>query len=213
LLALAVADFGVLGNPNLRAAIALAMDRSALSNVIFQKQGEITASLLPAALTGYSFLFPTDRDLNKAHEMRGGLTPPALTLTTEGGAAMQLAAQRIALNLHEAGFNVQVAGTGMPQHGGHADLVLLRLTLASSRPSKPQAVLESLLRGAGVAAPVVEQTPAGLFQVEREFLETHKLVPLLYLPRAYAVGGRVRDLGLSPGGAPLLAGVSLEDTQ
>jgi peptide/nickel transport system substrate-binding protein len=205
LLALAVADGGVLGDPHLRAAIALAVDRSALSNVIFQKQGEITASLLPSALTGYSFLFPTDRDVNKAHELRGGLTPPPLTLSTESGAAMQLAAQRIALNLREAGFNVQVATAGKPQH---TDLVLLRLTLESNQP---QAALESLLRGVGVASPVVENTPAGFYRIEHEFLDTHTLIPLLYLPRAYAVGGRVRDLRLTPDGMPQLAGVSLED--
>ena len=52
--------------------------------MIFQKQGEVTASLLPQELTGYSFLFPTDRDLNKAHELRGGLTPPPLTLSAKG---------------------------------------------------------------------------------------------------------------------------------
>jgi MarR-like DNA-binding transcriptional regulator SgrR of sgrS sRNA len=208
LLALAVADGGVLGDPHLRAAIALAVDRSALSNVIFQKQGEITASLLPSALSGYSFLFPTDRDVNKAHELRGGLTPPPLTLSTDGGAAMQLAAQRIALNLREAGFNVQVTASGSPQHSAHADLVLLKLPLQSNQP---QAALESLLRGVGVASPVVENTPAGLYRVEHEFLDTNTLIPLLYLPCAYAVGGRVRDLRLSPACAPLLAGVSLED--
>ncbi|MDR3773571.1 MAG: ABC transporter substrate-binding protein, partial [Terracidiphilus sp.] len=94
LLALTVSDSGALANANLRAAMALAVDRSALSNVIFQKQGEITASLLPAELTGYAFLFSPDRDLNKAHELRGGVTPPVLTLAAEGGPAMQLAAQR-----------------------------------------------------------------------------------------------------------------------
>jgi len=205
LLALAIADSGVLEDPNLRAAIALGVDRSSLSNVIFQKQGEITASLLPSALTGYSFLFSTDRDINKARELRGGLTPPALTLQSESGAAMQLATQRIALNLREAGFNVQVAGTGTPQHN---DMVLLRLTLASNQP---RAGLESLLRGVGVGAAVNADTPEGLYKVERDFLETHTLVPLLYLPRAYAVGGRVRDLRLSADGMPLLAGVSLGD--
>jgi hypothetical protein len=202
LLALAVADSGALGNPNLRVGIALAVDRNALSNVIFQKQGEITASLLPSALTGYSFLFSPDQDTNKARELRGGLTPPPLTLAAKGGAATQLAAQRIALNLREAGFNVQVAG-----NSAHTDLVLLRLTLASNQP---QAALESLLRDVGVAAPVLESTPAGLFKVEREFLDTHTLIPLLYLPHAWAVGGRVRDLRLSPDGVPLLAGASLE---
>jgi len=204
LLALAVADSGALSNPNLRSAIALSIDRSSLSNVIFQRQGEITGSLLPSALTGYSFLFATDRDVNKAHELRGGLTPPALTISAQGGAAMQLAAQRIALNLRETGFNVQVAAN--PSQ--HTDLVLLRLTLASNQP---QAALEFLLRDVGVATPVLDQTPAALFKTERDFLDTHTLIPLLYLPRAYAVSGRVRDLHLSADGVALLAGASLED--
>jgi hypothetical protein len=120
---------------------------------------------------------------------------------------MQLAGQRIALDLHDAGFNVQVAGTGGSQH---TDLVLLRLTLASNQS---QPALESILRGVGVATPVLEKTPAGLYRVEHEFLGTHTLIPLLYLPRAYAAGGRVRDLRLSADGMPLLAGVSLEDAQ
>jgi peptide/nickel transport system substrate-binding protein len=205
LLALTVSDSGALANPNLRAAIALAVDRGALSNVIFQKQGEITASLLPAELTGYSFLFPTDRDLNKAHELRGGVGPPLLTLTSEGGPAMQLAAQRIALNLHDAGFNVQVVAAGSAQH---IDLMLRRLPLESNQS---QPALESVLRAAGLAVPVIEQTPAGLYKIEREILDSHMLIPLLYLPRAYAVGGRVRDLRLSADGSPKLAGVSLED--
>jgi MarR-like DNA-binding transcriptional regulator SgrR of sgrS sRNA len=205
LLALSVASSGVLGNPDLRAAVALAIDRGALSNVIFQKQGEVTASLLPSALTGYSFLFPAERDLNKSHEKHGGLTPPPLTMTTEGGSAMQLAAQRIALNLHDAGFTVQVVAAGGARP---ADLALRRLPLALNQP---QAALEAMLRGAGVQAPVLEQTPAGLYKVERDFLETHTLIPLLYLSRAYAIGGRVRDLRLSADGTPLLADASLED--
>ena len=189
----------------MRAALALALDRGALSNVIFQKQGEIAASLLPAAVTGYSFLFPADRDLNKSHELRGGLSDPSLTLAAEGGNTMQLAAQRLALNLREAGFNLQVVGMSSQQH---IDLTLRRLTLESTQA---QAALESIERQAGVTAPVVESTPAGLYRVEREFLDAHTLIPLLYLPRAYAVGGRVRELRLNPNGTPQLAGVSLED--
>jgi MarR-like DNA-binding transcriptional regulator SgrR of sgrS sRNA len=207
LLALSVSSSGALANPDLRAAIALAVDRGALSNVIFQKQGEVTASLLPAALTGYAFLFSTERDLEKSHEKHGGLTPPPLTLSTEGGSAMQLAAQRIALNLHDAGFNVQVVAAGGARP---ADLALHRLTLASNQP---QAALEAMLRGAGVQAPVLEHAPAGLYKVEHDFLEAHTLIPLLYLSRAYAVGGRLRDLRLSVDGTPQLADASLEDAQ
>jgi len=205
LLALTLSDTGALSNPNLRASIAFAVDRSALSNVIFQRQGEITASFLPAELTGYAFLFSADRDLNKAHELRGGVTPPTLLLGSEGGSAMQLAAQRIALNLHDAGFNVQVATAGTPQH---IDITLRRFILESNRP---QPGLESIFRAADLAIPVLDQTPAGLYKVERGVLDAHMVIPLLYVPRAYAVGGRVRDLLLSPDGVPELAGVSLED--
>ena len=104
LLALQVSDNGTLANVKLRGAIAAAIDRSALYNVIFQKQGEVTASLLPQRMTGYSFLFPTERDLNKAHELRGGLTTGPLTLATEGDGAMQLAAQRIATESARGGI-------------------------------------------------------------------------------------------------------------
>jgi hypothetical protein len=119
---------------------------------------------------------------------------------------MQLAAQRIALNLHDAGFSVQVVAAGGTQP---ADLALRTLPLASNQP---RAALESIMRRAGTQTPVLVQTPAELFRVEREFLETHTLIPLLYLPRAYAVGGRIRDLRLSTDGTPLLAGAALQDT-
>jgi peptide/nickel transport system substrate-binding protein len=205
LLALEVAETGALANPLVRQAIALAVDRTALSNVIFQKQGEVTASLLPGSLTGYSFLFPTERDLNKAHELRGGNTPPALTLAVDGDGAMQLAAQRIALNLREAGFNVQVREGAAP----NADLALKKFALDCN---EPQAALESILRSAGQTVPEIERTPNSLFQAEREVLERRTLIPLLYLPRSFAVGRRVRDLHMEPDGTPDLANASLLDS-
>ena len=206
LLALQVANTGTLANPKLREAIALAIDRGALFNVIFQKQGEPTASLLPQSLTGYSFLFPTERDLNKAHELRGGQTPQQLTLGVEGNGTMQLAVQRIALNLHEAGFNVQIANAGVQT----ANLVLRKFSIDGGGAAS---ALESMLRSMGVDTPVQEKTPSALFGAEREFLSRKTIVPLLDLPRAYAVGGRVRDLELLADGTPDLAGASVEDAQ
>jgi peptide/nickel transport system substrate-binding protein len=203
LLALEVPDAGSLANPQLRGAIAEAVDRSALYNVIFQKQGEITASVLPQSLTGYAFLFPTERDLNKAHELRGGLSAPPLTLTAEGNGAMQLVAQRLALNLHEAGFTVQVVNKAQ-----HADLTLRTLPLVGAEPA---AVMENLLRSSGQYAPVTQQTPDALFGAEREFLKLDILTPLIDLPRAYATNARVRDFALRADGTPDLANVSLED--
>jgi len=207
LLALDVSDSGPLANAVLREAIAQAIDRGALSNVIFQKRGEITASLLPQSLTGYAFLFPTDRDLNKANELRGGLTPPPLRIETNGDPIMQLVAQRIALNLHEAGFNVQVT---LASYTRSAELALRELPLEGGDSA---AALEILLRSTGENVPVARRDPMALYRAEHDFLDLKTLVPLLDLPRAWAIGSRVRDLRLRADGTPDLAEASLESTQ
>ena len=205
-LVLQVSDTGVLANVKLRTAIAAAVDRSALFNVIFQKQGEITASLLPQRMTGYSFLFPTERDLNKAHELRGGLTTGAITLAAVGSGTMQLAAQRIALNLHEAGFNIQIA----PPGAQNADIVLRKLPIAGDEPA---AALARLLWDAGEVAPIPEQTTSALYKREQSILSEKKIIPLLDLPLAFASGPRVRDLHLGADGTPDIADTSLEDAR
>jgi peptide/nickel transport system substrate-binding protein len=205
LLALEISDAGALANPMLRGSIAEAVDRSALFNVIFQKQGEVTAGLLPQELTGYAFLFPTDRDLSKAHELRGGLACPPLTLGFEGDGALELAAQRIALNLREAGFDVQTAPMKPAQR---TDLTLRTLPLAGADPG---AAMTILLHAAGVTISVADQSPVALFHAEHDFLDRKTLVPLLDLPRAYAKSPRVRDFALLADGTPDLASASLED--
>ena len=206
LLALQVGDTGVLANVKIRAAIAASVDRSALYNVIFQKQGEISASLLPQRISGYSFLFPTERDLNRAHELRGGLASGSLTISADGDGAMQLASQRIALNLREAGFNVQMAPAGTQ----HADLAVRKYVIAGGDPA---AALERITWDAGELVAVPEQTSADLYKQERSILDNHRIIPLADLPFAYASAGRVRDLHLRADGSPDLAGASLEDAR
>jgi len=193
--------------PQLRAALAMAVDRAALYQVIFQKQGEVTASLLPSSLSGYSFLFPAERDLSRAQALRGGVTPPPLTLAAEGSGAMQLAAERLALNLRDAGFTVRVFtpvtyGNMLPR----ADLVLRHLPLAGATPAE---ALDGLSRTLGQYAPILATDAPATYKVERDFLDQHTLIPLLYLPRAWAVSGRLRDLHLTVQGVPDLAEVSL----
>jgi peptide/nickel transport system substrate-binding protein len=206
LVALQVSDGGVLSNPKVSGAIAAAIDRSALYNVIFQKQGEVTGSLLPQRMSGYSFLFPTERDLNRAHELRGGVATGPITMSADGDGAMQLAAQRIALNLREAGFNMQMAPAGSQ----HADLTLRRLLISGNDPA---AALERILWDAGKLAAVSEQSTADLYRREQSILEDHRIIPLLDLPIGYASGARVRDLRLRADGSADLAGASLEDAR
>jgi ABC-type transport system substrate-binding protein len=202
LLLLHVEDEGPLANPNLRAAIALAIDRAALSNVIFQKAGQVTASLLPQSLSGYAFLFPAERDLNKAHELRGGLSPPPITLEADGSRSMQLVAQRIALNLREAGFNVQVAMANAP----HPNLSLRQVLIPNGDPCT---VLDVMLQNLGHSPAAADDDAASLYKSEREFLAAKTWIPLLDLPRAYAISSRVRDLETGADGLPDLANASI----
>ena len=205
LLALQISDSGPLANLNLREAIAQAIDRNALANVIFQKEGQVTASLLPQSLSGYGFLFPAERDLSKAQQLRGGITPPPLSLRIEGDGAMQLVGQRIALNLSEAGFNVQI-------NAPNAQRPDLALRLFSIQAADPAAILEQILRTQDDLA-AIDANPITEYKAEREFLDRRTLVPLLYLPRAFALSPRIRDLQLRSDGSPDLANASLEDAQ
>jgi peptide/nickel transport system substrate-binding protein len=205
LLALTIVPDGPFSGREMRLAAALAVDRAALSNVIFQKQGEVTASLLPQALSGFAFLFSTDRNLDRARALRGGASPPGLSLSAEDTTAtMHLAAQRLALNLHEAGFSVQVAPTGSRQPSA---LTLRRVHLEAASPA---AALGEMLAHFGQNGTVTATDPESLWQTERSVLDNETIVPLLWLPRAWAAGERVRDLRLSPDGAPRLADTSLE---
>ncbi len=92
--------------------------------------------------------------------------------------------------------------------GTQAQLTLRTVPIADAGNA---ATLESLLRLFGQSDPVIAQTPAALYKTERDFLARHTVVPLLDLPRAWAIGARVRDLHFNAGGAPDLASVSLED--
>jgi peptide/nickel transport system substrate-binding protein len=203
-LVLQLSDSGVLANPDLRTAVALAVDRSAISNVIFQKQGEITASLVPESTTGYAFLFQAERDLNKANEARGGLTPGTISMSADADGVMQLTSQRLALNLREAGFNVRMAAAGSTTY---SDIVLRNLPVSGSDAA---GVLGRLLLAAGQSPAMTAQNPQFSFRAEQEILDRHLIIPLIDLPRAYAVGARVRDFALDGYGNPDLAGASLE---
>ena len=159
LLALSVAHSGVFADDAQREAIALAVDRAVLSNVIFQKQGEMTASLLPDALTGYSFLFPVARDLSRAQTLRGAGSGSPLTLLLEDASpTMQLVAERIALNLREAGFRVQVAiHAPNAEPGATPDLTLQRIHLESAGA---QAALGQMLAAFGQS--LTDESPTRL---------------------------------------------------
>jgi len=206
LLALTMSDQKI-PDEHLRESIALALDRMALFNVIFQKQGEVTASLLPNALSGYAFLFPTAANPQRSRELRGAQSIPLRLATDSSNAVLQLVAERLALNLRDAGWNVQVVSQAAAPDAAMA-LRLIHIEAADA----PSALHESIEDFGGTPHDDASD-PAALYHIERSFLQSHTVVPLLYLPRAYGVSTRVHNLSLAPDGTPILANVSLEDAK
>jgi len=185
---------GSIQKPDVRQSIAESIDRASLLNFIFQRQGEITGSLLPNWMTGYGPLFSTAQNLERAREYRNRVGPvPSLTLTYDGAdPSMQLVGERIALSARDAGITIRT----MPAPA-HWDLTLMRIRLSSSHPS---VALEDLVSELGVEHKTPDDfTTEALYQRERELLDSGYLVPLLYLPHAYAASDRVRNWKLDAG--------------
>jgi peptide/nickel transport system substrate-binding protein len=184
---------------DVRQAIAASIDRASLLNFIFQRQGEITGSLLPNWMTGYSALFPTAQDLERAREYRNQAgSVPTLTLTYDAAdPSMQLVGERIALSTRDAGITIRTMSAP-----AHWDLTLIRIRLNSFQPS---VALENLASELGVEHKTPDDvTTDTLYQREREILDSGFLAPLLYVPHAFAASDRVRNWKLDAGSPGLL---------
>ncbi len=174
-----------------REALALAVDRSAIHNVLLQRQGEISGGLLPQWISGYAFLFSTNADLVRARSLAGGLAASARALSIGyQDAALRPVAERIALNVRDAGLAVTV-------QTGNADVKVTEVRIESADPAKALAGVAAAL---GLPAPAAASSPEGLYAAERALLEGFRVVPLFHLPDIYGVGPRVRG---GPGITPL----------
>jgi ABC-type transport system substrate-binding protein len=172
---------------HLREALALSIDRAAMHTVLLQRQGEITAALLPQWISGYAFAFPVAPDLPRARALAGALPPATRSLTLTYDPALRAAralAERVAVNARDAGLAVQVS----PQNP-HADVRLVEVRLASLDPARALAELAAAL-GLATAAP--DASPAALYEAERKLLDGFRAIPLFQLPVLYGVAGRVR---------------------
>ena len=143
----------------LREALALSIDRAAMHTVLLQKQGEVSAALLPQWISGYAFAFPTTPDLPRARALLSTLAPAARTLTLTYDPSLREArslAERVAVNARDAGLAVQVS----PQNP-RADVRLVEVRLASLDPAQ---ALGEFAAALGLQAPDrPRQTPPRLF--------------------------------------------------
>lgn len=146
-------------------ALAAAIDRGSIHTVLLQRQGEVSAALLPQWLSGYSFVFPAGR--GKA--VAGFAAQPAFGYDGQDPVA-RLVADRIAVNAREAGIVFKSAAPNAA-----ADVRLVRRRVTETDP------LLALGREGG--------TP---FETERDMMRANRLIPLFHLPVQYAVAKRVQ---------------------
>ena len=153
-----------------REAVALSIDRAAIHGVILQKLGEPAAALLPQWLSGYAFLFPTERKIVRGAQAAIGFAYDAKD------PVLRPVAQRIEVNAREAGIILRPSG---------ADVRLARIPIVSRNP---MAALEDL--GAALTIPVTGVTP---FETERAMLAGYRVVPIVHVPKLLTISPRVRN--------------------
>jgi peptide/nickel transport system substrate-binding protein len=181
--------FSRVEDARVREALALAVDRAAIHNVLLQRQGEISGALVPQWISGYAFLFPSAADLPRARSLVSGVPASARSLTL--AAEDKAMADRIALNARDAGLAITAA------NGANADVRLVQLRIVSSDPGRALAGIAAAL---GVPEPAHGSGAEGLLAAERSLVEGFRVVPLFHLPDLYSVGPRVKG---GPGITPL----------
>jgi len=192
----------------LRQALSAAIDRTSLLNVIFQKQGEVAAGVLPDWMTGYDFLFSAAQNLALARDLRGqaGQTGTITIAYEAGDGIQQLLAERVVLNARDAGIVMQA----VPHNGnGQADLNVVRLALASPNAAIAlRQIASAIVPGDNGAA---DSDPEALYRNERDLLSSYRVIPLLYVPRGFAASQRIRNWTLDTTGTPAVTQMWTED--
>ena len=164
---------------SVRQALSLSIDRAAILNVLLQKQGEISGALLPHWLTGYSFLFPGERDLARAKQAVRG--PQTLTFAYDRqDPVIRPVAERIGVNASETGITLR-------QGAGSIDVRLVRFPITANDAWLALQDLSALLK---VAPPSPLATP---YEAEKALIDSSGVIPLFHLPRGWMLSSRVKN--------------------
>jgi hypothetical protein len=167
-----------------REALALAVNRASIHNVLLQGQGEVSGALLPQWLSGYAFLFDVAADVFRARSLVTAVPPATRSLSmTVDDPALRPVADRIAVNARDAGLMVSVV------QAAPADVRLTVVRIGSRDPARALAGIAAAL---GLAAPARADTPEALYASERALIEGFRVVPLFHMPDVYGVGPRVK---------------------
>ncbi|MCL4524771.1 MAG: ABC transporter substrate-binding protein, partial [Acidobacteria bacterium] len=178
-----------------RDALSLAIDRAAIHNVLLQKQGEIAGGCLPQWLSGYSFLFAAERNLDEARKARAKLPanlPPLVLVYEADDAIARAIAERVALGAREIGVTLQVKPRNALEKYARPNVQLLRRHVDVPHPAL---AMESLCPSPqwgylGLKPDEMQQ----LYKMELDAREQAPFrVPLFYLPENFAISARVKN--------------------
>ena len=188
LLALVFSTNSKAQDPRLRAALALAIERNPIQSVLLKGAGEPAAGILPNWMTGYSAVFSSQANPQRARTLLTGSRQATLNLDYDPrDPQAQLIAERIALNARDVGITVQVSLSGA-EH--------IRLVRAVLPSPDPATALVEAARQLGLPQPSFPATRGNtledLYQAERSLLDGYAVIPLFHLPVASAASARVR---------------------
>jgi peptide/nickel transport system substrate-binding protein len=182
-------------DPRVRQALGLAINRAAISNVLFQRRGIPATGLLPQWLTGYEFMFGGNMNLDRARELRADaaafvvITPISLAYDFSDPLA-KLVAERIAVDAREAGIVVQPypeshTSNRVGRGSTNADAVLLRVPLQSLDPAAALSTrMDDLALFPENNSVVLGATrPEDLLEAERKILESTRVLPVAHVPQ------------------------------
>ena len=180
---------------HLRNALALSIDTSAINNVVLQGAGEATGALSPNWLSGYGFLFTQQPSLERARTERAlakQSSPLVLAYDSQDPVARTVA-ERILLNARDAGVPIQLTTSG------HGDMALTRVSL-------PSLNIQTALTGIALAMQLPTPSFASastndLYSAEKTLLQTHRVIPLVYLRSGVALQPGIHNFNMSPDGA------------
>jgi hypothetical protein len=175
-----------------REALSLAVDRTAIHNVLLQRHGDISSAVLPQWLSGYAFVFPASQDLARARSLLAGLPAAARTFSLGAtDASYRRISDRIALNARDIGLTVT-----QPAPGAQPDARLTEVRITLSDPARALAAVAAAL---GLPEPPRIDSPEAMYAAERTLLEGFRIIPLFHLPDIYGVSPRVKGgSGITP---------------
>jgi len=209
----------------LREALALAMDRDTMANVLLQRQADPTAALLPQWLSGYASLFESPLNLERAKELRASLTAnkaggaePLRLRVDAVGDLMKLLGERVAVNARQANLTVQLMPHTAASTSGMASTAAnpaaLHLFAWHYDSLSPRAELEAMVKQLHLQeSPETVQglnEPEQRFAEERRLLNERRVLPLVVLPECVGIAANVRNWMPARWGEWRLADVWLE---